>query len=97
LGRARSSDDQAGHGQGYSVAAELSQRRAEDAVEAILATLKHSLAEGERIELRGLGSFSVRPRKHGVGRNPKTGEAVAIPPGRAVRFKAGKALVCLLE
>ena len=48
--------------------------------------------KGERIELRGFGVFNVRPRKTGIGRNPRTGAEVNIPPGKAVRFKPGKEL-----
>ena len=61
-------------------------------VETVVETMKRSLERGERIELRGFGVFSIRPRKTGIGRNPKTGEEVAIPPGKAVRFKPGKNL-----
>ena len=46
----------------------------------------------ERIELRGFGVFVVKPRKRGVGRNPRTGEEVAIPSGKTIRFKPGKEL-----
>jgi DNA-binding protein HU-beta len=53
------------------------------------------LERGERIELRGFGIFNVRPRKTGIGRNPRTGAEVAIPPGKAVRFKPGKELQAL--
>ena len=42
--------------------------------------------------LRGFGVFTVRPRKTGIGRNPRTGAEVNIPPGKAVRFKPGKEL-----
>jgi len=65
---------------------------AEEAVDAIVAALKDALARGERIELRGFGVFEVKPRKRGVGRNPRTGEEVAIPAGRTTRFRPGKAL-----
>ncbi len=65
---------------------------AEVAVNAIIDTLKRALARGERIELRGFGVFEVRPRKRGIGRNPRTGEEVAIPPGKTTRFRPGKAL-----
>jgi DNA-binding protein HU-beta len=75
-----------------STAAEIRQVAAEEAVEAILAALKGALAEGRRIELRGFGVFTARPRKRGIGRNPKTGEVITIPPGRVTRFKAGKDL-----
>ena len=53
------------------------------------------LSRSERIELRGFGIFNVRPRKTGIGRNPRTGAEVAIPPGKAVRFKPGKELQTL--
>jgi len=42
--------------------------------------------------LRGFGVFNVKPRKTGIGRNPRTGEEVNTPPGNAVRFKPGKDL-----
>ena len=64
--------------------------RAETAVEAVFNSLKNALQNGERIELRGFGVFVVKPRKSGVGRNPRTGEEVAIPPGKTIRFKPGK-------
>lgn len=51
-----------------------------------------SLVNGERIELRGFGVFLVKRRKSGIGRNPKTGEVVQIPPGWTDRFKPGKDL-----
>lgn len=69
--------------------------KAERAVERILWALKQALARGERIELRGFGVFDLRPRKRGVGRNPRTGEEVAIPPGKTTRFKPGKNLTNL--
>ncbi len=70
----------------------LSKTEAEVAVETVVETMKRSMERGERIEVRGFGVFDIRPRKTGVGRNPKTGEEVTIPPGRAVRFKPGKGL-----
>ena len=54
-----------------------------------------ALGKGERIELRRFGVFNVRPRKTGIGRNPRTGQEVSIPPGKAVRFKPGKELQSL--
>ena len=54
--------------------------------------MKNSLSSGDRIELRGFGVFNVKPRKTGVGRNPRTGAEVSIAPGKAVRFKPGKEL-----
>ena len=54
-----------------------------------------STAAWFRIELRGFGVFNIKPRKTGIGRNPRTGEEVRIPPGKAVRFKPGKKLQAL--
>ena len=70
----------------------LSRSKAEAAIDAVFSTMKNALAEGDRIELRGFGVFIVKPRKTGVGRNPRTGTRVDITPGRAVRFKPGKEL-----
>jgi DNA-binding protein HU-beta len=70
----------------------LQRNKAEAAVDTVFETLKHALAEGQRIELRGFGVFNVRPRKTGIGRNPRTGAEVSITPGKAVRFKPGKEL-----
>ncbi len=69
--------------------------KAEMAVETVFGAMKGALERGERIELRGFGVFSVKPRKTGVGRNPRTGAEVSIPPGKAVRFKPGKELQSL--
>lgn len=66
--------------------------KAEAAVDKVFESMKNALAGGDRIELRGFGVFSVRPRKTGIGRNPRTGAEVPIEPGRAVRFKPGKEL-----
>jgi DNA-binding protein HU-beta len=66
--------------------------KAEQAVDALFHSMKEALARGERIELRGFGVFIVKPRKRGVGRNPRTGEEVAIPSGKTIRFKPGKEL-----
>jgi DNA-binding protein HU-beta len=70
----------------------ITKAKAELAVETVFDFMKKSLARGDRIELRGFGVFNVRPRKTGVGRNPRTGAEVNIPPGKAVRFKPGKEL-----
>lgn len=70
----------------------LPRNKAEAAVDKVFESLKKALAASERIELRGFGVFTVRPRKTGIGRNPRTGAEVAITPGKAVRFKPGKEL-----
>ena len=63
----------------------ITKTKAELAVETVFESMKKALAAGNRIELRGFGVFNVRPRKTGIGRNPRTGAEVSIPPGRAVR------------
>ena len=75
----------------------VSRTKAEQAVETVFEAMKNALGKGERIELRRFGVFNVRPRKTGIGRNPRTGQEVSIPPGKAVRFKPGKELQGLEE
>ncbi|MGA2727605.1 MAG: HU family DNA-binding protein [Terracidiphilus sp.] len=75
----------------------LPRTKAEAAVDTVFEGLKEALAAGERIELRGFGVFSVRARKTGIGRNPRTGTEVSITPGKAVRFKPGKELHTLTD
>lgn len=70
----------------------ITKTKAELAVDSVFGCMKRSLAKGDRIELRGFGVFNVRPRKTGIGRNPRTGAEVPISPGKAVRFKPGKEL-----
>jgi integration host factor subunit beta len=70
----------------------LTQRDAEFAVKAILDAMNDALARGHRIEIRGFGSFSVTHRSPRMGRNPRSGESVAIPEKRVPHFKPGKAL-----
>lgn len=70
----------------------ITKTKAEKAVETVFGSMKVALASGGRIELRGFGIFTVKPRKTGIGRNPRTGTEVTIPLGRAVRFKPGKEL-----
>jgi len=73
-------------------AADITKVKAEMAVDAVLDTMRVSMQRGERIELRGFGVFQVKPRKRGIGRNPRTGKEVRIPRGRTIRFKPGKEL-----
>jgi DNA-binding protein HU-beta len=73
----------------------LPRTKAESAVDAIFEAMKKALGDSDRIELRGFGVFTVKPRKTGVGRNPRTGTEVTIAPGKAVRFKPGKDLQVL--
>ena len=62
------------------------------AVRSIIDRLSLSLQNGGRIEIRGFGGFSLRHRQPRVARNPKTGEAVALPAMFAIHFKPGKEL-----
>jgi integration host factor subunit beta len=62
------------------------------AVKTILDAMVEALAEGQRIEIRGFGSFSLSVRAPRVGRNPKSGEQVLVPGKSVPHFKAGKEL-----
>ena len=66
--------------------------KAELAVDTVFDAMKVALKGEDRIELRGFGVFTIKPRKTGIGRNPRTGEEVSIPPGKAVSFKPAKDL-----
>jgi DNA-binding protein HU-beta len=70
----------------------IARTKAEMAVDSVFDAMKVALRKSDRIELRGFGVFTIKPRKTGIGRNPRTGEEVSIPPGKAVRFKPGKDL-----
>ena len=71
---------------------QLTHRDAEYAVKTILDAVSDALVRGHRIEIRGFGSFSVNRRPPRMGRNPRSGESVAIPEKRVPHFKPGKAL-----
>jgi integration host factor subunit beta len=71
---------------------QLTHRDAELAVKTILDAMSDALVRGHRIEIRGFGSFSVNHRPPRIGRNPRSGESVAIPEKRVPHFKPGKAL-----
>ena len=75
---------------GAAKAAGVTKTQASVAVEALFDAVKKALLREERIELRGFGVFEVKSKKTGVGRNPKTGDEMPIPPGKAIRFKPGK-------
>ena len=70
----------------------LDGRDVELAVKALLQQMSDALASGERIEIRGFGSFTLHSRPSRIGRNPKTGEPIAIPARYAPHFKPGKEL-----
>ena len=70
----------------------LTQKDIERVVSVILERMIHALENGGRVELRGFGAFSVRPRDARAGRNPRTGEAVKVRAKHVLFFKAGKEL-----
>ncbi len=77
--------------------ADMTKKDAEQLVEIIFDSITGTLNKGEKIELRGFGSFRVRERNSRKGRNPKTGEAVDIPAKRVAYFKPGKELKELIN
>ena len=77
--------------------ADMTKKDAEMLVEIIFDSITGSLNKGEKIELRGFGSFRVRERNSRKGRNPKTGETIQIPVGRKVSFKPSFSLKKLVR
>jgi len=75
----------------------LTKRQTEIIINAILDGVKDTLARGDKIEIRGFGSFRLRDRRTREGRNPKTGTTVQVPAKRVPFFKAGKELKELVE
>ncbi len=71
---------------------QLALRDADDSVKTILDAMAQALSAGQRIEIRGFGSFSLSVRPPRIGRNPKSGQQVAVPEKRVPHFKPGKAL-----
>ena len=71
---------------------QLSPKDVELAVKIVIDRLAQSLATGERIEIRGFGSFSLHYRPPRMGRNPKTGDPVPLPGKHVPHFKPGKEL-----
>lgn len=67
--------------------AQLSKVEARKAVDAMIRVTVQALRQGERLTLTGLGTFSVVQKAERVGRNPRTGAAVKIPPRKAVKFR----------
>ena len=70
----------------------LSYKDIEFAVKTMIEQMAQSLASGERIEIRGFGSFSLHYRPPRMGRNPKTGEPAAIDPRRVIGFRASQVM-----
>jgi integration host factor subunit beta len=77
--------------------AELTRKDSEIIVESIFDSVVRSLRAGDKIEIRGFGSFRTRQRKARVGRNPKTGDRVEVPPKKIPYFKPSKELKDLVN
>lgn len=69
-----------------------SKKHSEEVLTVALDLITEALAEGEKVQLVGFGSFEVRERAPRIGRNPRTKEEVTIPASKAVQFKSGKVL-----
>ena len=72
--------------------AELSKKDTEKVINAVFETISEELVAGEKVSVVGFGSCDVKQRPERVGRNPATGEEIAIPASRVPQFKPGKAL-----
>src|ERR1043166_6580547 len=71
---------------------QLTKKQTETVVNILLNCITEALSEGDKVELRGFGSFRIRNRNPREGRNPKTGDTVQMPAKRVPFFKAGKEL-----
>ena len=76
---------------------EMTRGRAEQVVNCVFNTMTDALRRGEGIEIRGFGSFTVRPYKAYTGRNPRTGQSVSVPSKLLPFFKVGKELRELVD
>ncbi len=77
--------------------ADLTKKRAEVIVETVFGNFVHAVHRGEKVELRGFGSFRLRRREPHRGRNPRTGDRVDVPSKRVAYFKPGKELKELIN
>ena len=77
--------------------AQITKKHAELIVNTVFESIVNSLKDGDKIELRGFGSFRIRQRGPRIGRNPKTGARVEVPSKRIPYFKPGKELKELLN
>ena len=77
--------------------AEVTKQDAERMVSSLFAAMSKALQSGDKLEIRGFGSFKVRDRKARKARNPRTGETVQVPAQRVATFKPSKELAALLN
>ncbi len=75
----------------------LPKKKAKEGVDTFFRTIKEALLKGDRVEIRGFGSWQWRKRKGRIGRNPKTGTAVKVPAKKILYFKPSKLLKELLN
>lgn len=75
-----------------SISKNIPNKRAEEIVNLVFNSMTEALTEGDRIEIRGLGSFVVKDYDTYTGRNPKTGEPITVHPKKLPFFKVGKEL-----
>lgn len=80
-----------------AVQVELSKKESEHVVNAVFRSIIDALAQGDKVELRGFGSFRTRLRDSRIGRNPKTGDKVDVPQKSVPFFKPGKHLKQLVN
>ena len=80
-----------------AVQVELSKKESERVVNAVFRSIIDALAQGDKVELRGFGSFRTRLRDSRIGRNPKTGDKVDVPQKSVPFFKPGKHLKQLVN
>ena len=75
----------------------LTKRQTEIIVNTVFDHIRDTLVKGEKLEIRGFGSFRIRERRMREGRNPKTGETVLVPSKKVPFFKAGKEMKALVD
>ena len=71
---------------------DLTKKHSEIIVDTVFKSIINALHRGDKIELRGFGSFRIRQRESRKGRNPKTGQKIEVPPKKLPFFKVGKEL-----
>ena len=76
---------------------EMSKKDSEAVLNGLLDVIAETITKGEKVQLIGFGTFEAKSRPARVARNPRTGEAVKIPAGKAPAFKAGKALKVIVN
>lgn len=72
--------------------ASITKKDAEKAIAAVINSITNAMADGDKVQLVGFGTFEVRARDARKGKNPRTGEVINIPASKVPAFKAGKAL-----